>query len=159
MLSLLAGLVLLGLPRAVIAGAESRLDLRDDYKREQAERPSRAAKLRDERMAQCQKATSEFMGYDRFKSPTGWKVYGVDLWGRVWLMVQGADGGCALAKYARLDRPDYSIESDGTRQWRTFHYENNQLCLYSRSGQSGSVRKVCHAFIGDIPKFAPYFLH
>ena len=154
----LLSLLLVG-PLAAFAGGESRLDLRADYQRQQVEGPTRAAKLRAERMAQCQNAIAEFMGYDRYKSPLGWRVYGVDLRGRVWLMAQGADGSCALTKYARLERPDYSIEPDGIRQWRTFYYENKQLCLYTRAGQSGSVRKVCHTLIGDVPKFAPYFLH
>ena len=134
-------------------------DLRDDYRHQQVELPGKEAKRRQARAADCQKVISEFSGYDRFKSPIGWKVYGVDLRGWIWLVASNSDGSCALKKYGRLDRLDYSIERDGTRQWRIFHYEDQQLCLYSRAGQFGRVRKTCHEPIDGVPRFAPYFLH
>lgn len=159
LLRYLIGLAWLGLPVAVFAGGESRLDLRDDYRLQQAGSMSRTAKLREERMAQCLQLATNFSRLDRFQSPTSRRVYGVDLRGRVWLQVQGLDGSCTLQRIARLERLDYLIEPDGTRLWQIFYYENKQLCLYSRLGQSGNTRRICYDPVDGVSRLAPYFLH
>ncbi|WP_143592933.1 hypothetical protein [Synechococcus sp. 8F6] len=111
-----------------------------------------------ERSAECSRLEREFNQYDLYRSANSSKMYGVDIIGRVWTMMRQAGRGCSLQTQYRLNRPDYEIDYLGKRIWSTFHYEDKQLCLYTRQPRS-KTSKRCFQPVGLVSKLAPYFLN
>jgi hypothetical protein len=129
---------------------ENAEDPRGDYKKSQ----QRAA----DRLYKCALAEKQFNEYDIFRSPTTSKVYGIDVRGRIWTLQRDSAKGCSLQSKYRLNKPDYEIDYLGRRTWITFHYEDKQLCLYTREPSQKPTRR-CYQPVGLISKLAPYFLN
>ena len=115
-------------------------------------------KLLIERVAECTKLERQFNQYDLYRSATGSKTYGVDLYGRVWTMKREQGKACSLQTQYRLNKPDYELDYLGKRIWSAFHYEDPQLCLYTRQPNQKTSR-TCFQRVGIVSKLAPYFTH
>lgn len=126
------------------------VDLRHDHQQ--------MGKLLVERLSECTKLEREFNQYDLYRSATGSKTYGVDINGRVWTLKREPGKACSLQTRYRLNKSDYELDFLGKRIWSTFHYENPQLCLYTRQPHQQTRRK-CFQKVGIVSKLAPYFLH
>jgi len=126
------------------------VDLKDNHQQ--------MGKLLRERIAECTKHERQFNQYDLYRSATGSKTYGVDINGHVWTMKRKPGGACSLQTQYRLNRPDYELDYLGKRIWSTFHYEDPQLCLYTRQPHQ-KTRRTCFQKVGIVSKLAPYFTH
>lgn len=126
------------------------VDLKDDHQQ--------MGKLLRERIAECTKLERQFNQYDLYRSATGSKTYGVDINGRIWTIKREPGKACRLQTQYRLNRADYELDYLGKRIWSTFHYEDPQLCLYTRQPDQ-KTRRTCFQKVGIVSKLAPYFTH
>jgi hypothetical protein len=129
---------------------QQEVDLKDEHQQ--------ASKEAVQRLANCARLENQFRQYDLYRSASSSKTYGVDLRGHVWTLKRDPGKGCTLETQHRLNRPEYEIDYLGTRIWKTFYYEDKQLCLYTRESDQKTVRR-CYQPMGVISKLAPYFLN
>jgi len=107
----------------------------------------------------CAKVQQDFQAYDLYGVSAGRALYGLDLWGKVWIIERRQGPKCALKKIARLGIQASGEDIYGDPIYRTFYYESKMLCEYSRFVIGSDVRKRCYAPLGIVNKFAPYFSH
>jgi len=118
-----------------------------------------AAMERQEEKTNCVKLQKDFQAYDLYGNDAGKPRYGVDVLGKVWVIERRQGPRCALKMLSRLERQFADDDIYGDRIYRTFYYESNMLCEYTRPVIEVEVKKRCHQPLGIVNKFAPYFLH
>lgn len=107
----------------------------------------------------CAKLQQDFQAYDLYGASAGRALYGLDLWGKVWIIERRQGPKCVLRNIARLGSQASGEDIYGDPIHRTFYYESKMLCEYSRLAIGFDVRKRCYASLGIVNKFAPYFSH
>lgn len=118
-----------------------------------------AAMERQEEKANCVKLQQDFQAYDLYGSAAGSARFGVDVLGKVWVIERRPGPRCALKQLTRLERQFADDDLYGDRILRTFYYESNMLCEYTRPVREAEVKKRCYQPLGVVNKFSPYFLH
>jgi hypothetical protein len=142
--------VILTTRQAVSIPTKQDVELRDEH--EQANQQA------VQRLTECARLERQFSQYDLYRSASSSKIYGIDVRGRVWTLKRDPSKGCALRTQHRLNKAEYEIDYLGNRIWSTFHYENKQLCLYTREAESKTTKR-CYQPTGIVSKLAPYFLN
>ena len=106
----------------------------------------------------CLTSKRKFEGLDLFAGSSG-RVFGLDVFGRVWFLKNTGQGSCELTSSFRLEKPDYELSEYGDRVWKLYHYEGVQVCIYSRLASEASVKRRCYEPLGIVNKYAPYMIH
>lgn len=150
--------VLFGLPLvcmiSLLGSARLQAQVQNPDQRQQFEE---AVRFREQRRAQCEQLEQEFKQFDLFGASAGKPRYGLDLWGRVWILERRPGRLCRFRSLSRLEQQDYELDASGGRTFRTFFYEDNQLCVYLQGPAELRVRRLCYAPLAVVNKFAPYF--
>ena len=133
-------------------------DLRETYEQQRGQE-AQSSKIQKQTVLECANSTTQFNNYDQYKSAYGDIVIGVDLRGQIWKASRPNGQTCSIKKLAKIGKPDYTLNDDGSRTWRTYYYEQGQICRYLKYSESPRVSRLCFSPVGIVNRYAPYFTH